>query len=639
MFRLRRVVAAFSIVSFAILMLSGPASAGSVGTSVTGAQYIVFAWNDLGMHCLNPTYDKAVILPPYNNLIVQVVKRGDPPAVVTTGLTVSYRIINNTKSSTKASYGQFWTNAAKLFGVSLPVDTGLNLVDPYIHNGLSGNMVVHGSQFEADGIPVTPVDDSNVWNPYQVAEITVKDSTGKIVAQTRTTIPTSDEINCAKCHGSTDAFGDILRKHDSMHGTNLAGQAPVLCQSCHADPILGTTNHNGATGYFSAAMHKSHSTRGATCYDCHPGNKTQCSRSIAHTAPGGNCETCHGSMANVADSILTGGRIPWTNEPKCVSCHSGVAEVDSGNTLFRNALGHGGMHCTACHGSPHAMVPSSQSSDNYQSTQYQGAVKTIASCGACHSNSRGAGLSEYLSEHGYLNPQRPNGCNICHTQITTTDTTRWPHDYQWKDSNSTSGGTSGGGTGGGTSGGTITNTIGATLYGQYCQNCHGQLATSEKRGATPQQIQTGISQVSGMKSLSFLTTLQVQQISQALGGYTATIPGTTTTGGSTGGTTTLSATIKATYSTVWTGSSDKFTATATGGKSPYQYQFLLNGPGTGGRTVVKRSYSTTNTWTWKPGSSDIGTSTVTVRVRNSGSTATYDAQASTQVTVTRRSSN
>ena len=26
--------------------------------------YVVFAWNDLGMHCLNPSYDKAVILPP-----------------------------------------------------------------------------------------------------------------------------------------------------------------------------------------------------------------------------------------------------------------------------------------------------------------------------------------------------------------------------------------------------------------------------------------------------------------------------------------------------------------------------------------------------------------------------------------------
>ena len=43
------------------------------------SEYVVFAWNDLGMHCLNPTYDELVILPPYNTVNVQVVKRGNPP--------------------------------------------------------------------------------------------------------------------------------------------------------------------------------------------------------------------------------------------------------------------------------------------------------------------------------------------------------------------------------------------------------------------------------------------------------------------------------------------------------------------------------------------------------------------------------
>ena len=58
---------------------------------VITSEYSVFAWNDLGMHCLNPSYDKLVILPPYNNVLVQVVKRGNPPSIVTTGITVSYR--------------------------------------------------------------------------------------------------------------------------------------------------------------------------------------------------------------------------------------------------------------------------------------------------------------------------------------------------------------------------------------------------------------------------------------------------------------------------------------------------------------------------------------------------------------------
>ena len=144
--------------------------------TVTG-DYSVFAWNDLGMHCLNPTYDKAVILPPYNNLMVQVIKRGSKPQVVTSGITVSYRIIDNTASYTKRSYGGFWDNVKILFGMTLAHDVGLK------GNGLSGNMKVTDNYFIAEGIPVVPVDDNNTWNPYQVAEVTVKDGSEQLWEQ------------------------------------------------------------------------------------------------------------------------------------------------------------------------------------------------------------------------------------------------------------------------------------------------------------------------------------------------------------------------------------------------------------------------------------------------------------------------
>ena len=96
--------------------------------------YSVFAWNDLGMHCLNPTYDKLVILPPYNNVMVQVVKRGNPPSIVTSGITVSYKLTNNTTSYNKRAYAGFWDNALKLFGVAPSHDIGLK------GNGLTGDM-------------------------------------------------------------------------------------------------------------------------------------------------------------------------------------------------------------------------------------------------------------------------------------------------------------------------------------------------------------------------------------------------------------------------------------------------------------------------------------------------------------------
>lgn len=392
--------------------------------------YVVFAWNDLGMHCLNPSYDTAVILPPYNTIWAQVIKQGNPPQIVTSGLTAVYKITNNTYSYGKRSYGQFWDFVQQLFGISLEKDKGLNLSDPDIHNGLSGTMQVKGDHFQADGIPVTPVDDDNVWDPYQIAEITIKDENGNVVAQTKTTVPTSDEINCAKCHGE-NAFLDILQKHDSMHQTNLVSQKPVLCASCHPSPALGVMS--GTASYLSKAVHGAHADRNAACYDCHPGQKTSCNRSIAHTDADGNCTNCHGDLANVANSIATGGRVPWVNEPKCSTCHTNVPEVDTGNELYRNAKGHGNVYCAACHSSPHAMVPSNQESDNYQAIQYQTVAKTIGSCGVCHSGSKGEQneIDEFSEKHGGTNPEKRTACNICHT-ATPSKTSDWPHKYQWK---------------------------------------------------------------------------------------------------------------------------------------------------------------------------------------------------------------
>ncbi len=392
--------------------------------------YVVLAWNDLGMHCLNPTYDAAVILPPYNTPWAQVIRRGDPPRIVTEGIRVEYSIRNNTYSAGKRSYGQFWEFSKKLFGVDLPVNTGLNLVDPARHNGLSGAMVARAGHFEANGIPLTPVDDAMAWNPFQVADVVVKDAaTGKELARTSATLPTSDEIDCAKCHGP-NALVDVLERHDKGNGTKLAADRPVLCAGCHGSPALGRSDPGKAGKFLSQAIHGFHAGRGAACYDCHPGPKTQCTRSLAHTAPDGNCVACHGDLKQVSGSIASAGRVPWVVEPKCSSCHQGVAGVDTGNDLYRSSLGHHGVSCPACHGAPHAMVPSRVASDNAQAIQYQGVAKAIGSCGVCHPNSHGGGLPDFLAAHG---PDGlPTACSVCHTAMTTNDPSAMPHRFQWK---------------------------------------------------------------------------------------------------------------------------------------------------------------------------------------------------------------
>jgi len=402
------------------------------GTIPTPGTYVVLAWNDLGMHCLNPTYDRLVVLPPFNTVWAQVIKRGATPEIVTSGITVEYAIEGNTYSYGKKSFAGFWDNAVKLFGTifgisSLPHDVGLT------GHGLSGQMTVEGNHFVVTGIPLTPYLDNGTWNPYQVADITVKDQQGTVLVSTKAMVPTSDEMHCEKCHGA-DPFGDIIAKHDAANQTNLAAGQPHLCAECHGSPALGLMTEGTSGVFLSKAIHEFHADKGAACYDCHPGPQTKCSRSVRHTAPDGNCVACHGTMAVVA-STIPATRIPWVNEPRCALCHAADG-VDTGMALYRNSTGHGGLYCEACHQSPHAMVPSQQATDNYQAIQYQGTpVKTIGSCGVCHDSSRGADLSEFGEAHGGTNPERQNACHVCHTVVSASNTAQWPHAFTWKNSN------------------------------------------------------------------------------------------------------------------------------------------------------------------------------------------------------------
>jgi hypothetical protein len=397
--------------------------------------YIVLAWNDLGMHCLNEHYDSLVVLPPYNNLWAQVIQRGDPPVIVISGVTVEFEIENNTSSADKRTYGEFWDNAVELFGgifgiASLDTDIGLT------GTALAGEMEPAVDHYVAEGIPVVPVDDDGVWDPYQVAVITVKNDLDSVIAQTKCTIPASDEMNCAKCHGSSPDT-DILEEHAEESWPTIFAHIPVLCAECHGSPAYGQMEEGISGKFLSEAIHGHHATTGATCYDCHPGANTQCARSLEHTAADGNCTTCHGSLAMVAGSIEL-GRIPWVEEPACADCHSNtIPEVATGTTLYRNAMGHGDLYCAACHGSPHAMVPAREASDNYQARQYQvyGIVKTIASCGTCHSTSHPSDLDDFVENHGGLSPDQFIGCHACHTRVPQTTTTDWPHSYQWTNSN------------------------------------------------------------------------------------------------------------------------------------------------------------------------------------------------------------
>ena len=286
----------FCFVAVVILLMNGlfqTSKQVAQADAVPVRDYVVMAWNDLGMHCYNQDFQDLAVLPPYNTLWAQVIKVGDPPQLVTTGITVTYKFPDNTYSVGKSN---FWDYELQLFGVELPPNVGL------AGKGLAGELDLHDNHFTAEGIPLTEFLDSDLVNPYpyQLAEITVLDqNTAEILAQTTAVAPVSTEMHCDNCHfdgGVEDiATGrvetNILTLHDrenlDEYPPGLSGplmnRRPVLCAECHASNALGKPGEPGLPS-LSNAMHDKHEDEvpGTQdgCYNCHPGPTTLCLRDV-----------------------------------------------------------------------------------------------------------------------------------------------------------------------------------------------------------------------------------------------------------------------------------------------------------------------------------------------------------------------
>jgi hypothetical protein len=210
-------------------------------------------------------------------------------------------------------------------------------------------------------------------------------------------------------------------------------QKPVLCAACHASEALATTSFPEVKPLTQSmhAMHADviapdtglaldHLANRTSCYQCHPGSDTRCLRGAmgAAVAPDGTasmqCQSCHGGM----DKVGAAGRTGWLDEPNCQQCHTGSATQNNGQlrfttvfesdgrprvpvsrmfatnpdtpaagiSLYRFSKGHGGLQCSACHGSTHAEYPSSHRNDNIQNIAAQGHAGTMSSCTSCHSS-------------------------------------------------------------------------------------------------------------------------------------------------------------------------------------------------------------------------------------------------------------
>jgi hypothetical protein len=330
---------------------------------------------------------------------------------------------------------------------------------------------------------------------------------------------------------------NILRLHDAKHGTTLQNASPVSCQVCHYTPALDLA-HLGPLGpgdaYANGKDQKVHHTNSRvmhshhgqftdlfpndmvapnnalridaatgkptintyvtnklnqTCYQCHPGQTTKCLRGAMYNG-GMICNDCHGGMNQVGNDFSLNfskatpaamdmtKRVPWANEPKCQSCHTGDAMSNLGTSanviratdgirllqawrtndtnatpitatnkrfaeetaangnavLYRLSKGHSGISCEACHGSTHAEWPvlpesgTSISNDNLAATQLQGHTGKITECTACHTagslsvslggphSMHPVGDSRFISNHKDIVSANRAQCQACHGQ-------------------------------------------------------------------------------------------------------------------------------------------------------------------------------------------------------------------------------
>lgn len=345
--------------------------------SLFAQDYIIIGWNDLGMHCANQDFSTFVVLPPFNNIHAQVIRIGDafnPPAIVTSNVHITYEIPGNTYSVGKTN---FWDYEFQIFGVDLPPNIGLT------GNGMTGNMTAVDNYFVVTGVPITPYTDSDLINedPFQLGLLKLYDQAEQLLATAPPVVPVSNEISCVSsgCHSSPQS---LLNGHDEEGGFN-PDDTPILCAECHSSNALGTPGHPGVPS-LSQAVHEHHGEVTNDCYKCHPGPNTQCLRDVMATQHGFVCQTCHGSVSQVGHSIDQ-GREPWLEEPSCgaTQCH-GAQYAEEAGQLFRNSRGHGGLFCSACHGEPHAIVPSREARDNLENINLQGHAGTLSNCSVCH---------------------------------------------------------------------------------------------------------------------------------------------------------------------------------------------------------------------------------------------------------------
>ncbi len=406
-------------------------------------EYVLLAWSSIGMHCMTENDRWWGLLPPGNTLEAQLILRGDSPEAVTSDVRITFEVEQGFENP--SAHVDFWEWSGPVWGAEPAENTGLAGV------GLQGEMDFNEDTqtYTATAVPVVPYQDVNgqiISNPYPQFEIKAYSlPDNQLLASTRVAAPVSTEMGCPYCHEggwktgygtglSNETSKSILAVHDRDQKTALLDNAlngsPKACADCHADPAV---NSQGLPDILnlSAAVHGFHANvmsgqNSEACAMCHPAGPqgiSRCMRGL-HAQMGLGCIRCHGTLEDHALSLLTAEvnksaaenlmmnlsprtvekrsdirpRLPWVNEPDCLTCHEDYEEPSNQTSGFNQWAEYGGLfrnqldeaevlRCTACHGAPHALYPTvnpvSRNLENYQPMQVSGEPFPIGANEAC----------------------------------------------------------------------------------------------------------------------------------------------------------------------------------------------------------------------------------------------------------------
>lgn len=443
----------------------------------------VIAWNDLGMHCMDHDYSIFAVLPPFNNLHVQVIDASGH--LVTNGTTYAVtfqgmRDPTGSVNTTSAGKTNFWRYVLPIFGAALPVNAGLagmnmpgpgNPPQPLVFNASD-------NKFEGTGIPIVPIDNAGNTNTYPVVAVNVMSGTTKVAGGV-TVLPVSTEMSCIKCHASNsnpdamppggwvnytkDADKDyklnILKFHDldpqnptlykqsliaagypnGLFKAALAGNPP-LCAKCHLSNALAPFGIPGVAGVppLTASVHAFHASvidpstgqtldantdRGA-CYTCHPGSTTRCLRGAMGSAvasDGSLMIQCQNCHGNMS-AVGISTRDGWLDEPNCQACHTGTAVQNNGQIRYTDVFEPNGQMRVAVN-QTFATNPNNPSAGYslFKTSSGHGGLQCEACHGPTHAEYPGTGPNDNIG------PTRLQGhagvlveCQACHNSMPST---------------------------------------------------------------------------------------------------------------------------------------------------------------------------------------------------------------------------